>query len=928
MASISTAPPPPAAAPDAAAETRRPQRKRKRWTPEEETSLLNGVVKHGHGAWTAILRDPEFHFDAQRNAMDLKDKMRASNFHFATTILTHQKWYEIGVLTTRRPPTAPPLSIDLSATAASASGPASAGTTAARKRRRDPSPPRTSPPATAVSVVPMATTATTDMSALVDDLMTTGAFSSLPAAPGLSFSSSTSAATTTTTSTLDLYHSQLMHQQQLLRQQQQLMQRQQMEQQQMASLLGSWSSIPLSATAPLQRPQQQHPHLPMPMSVLDFESLEAAKIGMMQMFNPNLDFGPRMMAPPPPPPLPAAHVAPNPLVTGVGLRGYEVDGMAAAAALVANSRIRRLNPAVDDTWAAVAPEGGDSGAEEESSATPESVSVSLYRILTPSTMDVDSSSDRDIGSDQENGDSGHDDDHEDHNRSRSPPPRAAIYVSAPAPPATTGSSDDDTDADRSISRFFGSLAPSHPMPATDADMPRPYDPSRLPAASAMSMPRAHAAGPPTAELFATAEDLEHVRETVTESLRSAQVSTYEILAQNRSTMDDFKRMKEKLFGHGGRGGGGGHHHHHHHHHEESGHHENRHHHGGGRGGGRGGRDGGDGTHSRRRHPDPDHDVDPAHLHSHHHHEPSPSSSPSSSSPTGPPVQALQCDRKERRPFICPATQMRPSGSGGGGGPSQSHAHMMKHMKHKFKGGDFILGSDFFNARYHPLVDYRVFVSQPLDIVLDKDDEDDPAGHAALKPLPMNLGGPRLALKWSDALRQLPPPGTGRVPRAADPVSSSAAMRRARSNPPPRTRMYPNETGTTATATTTGDAGVTALAEMLDAALRLDARTRDTALGLLSERTFARGSVRIESAAFRSVRMAMLMDDEDLARWSVLTADRDAPVFRRLWQGDAQLRHRSTLPAITVTPAGGSSDTSSGAGGAEPSPSASALGLGV
>ncbi|KAL7752324.1 hypothetical protein RI367_002370 [Sorochytrium milnesiophthora] len=68
-------------------------RKRRRWTEEEERALLDGVRKHGIGAWAVILADADLWFD-NRTSVDLKDKWR--------------------VMTVRKPKNAPPLPLDLS----------------------------------------------------------------------------------------------------------------------------------------------------------------------------------------------------------------------------------------------------------------------------------------------------------------------------------------------------------------------------------------------------------------------------------------------------------------------------------------------------------------------------------------------------------------------------------------------------------------------------------------------------------------------------------------------------------------------------------------------------------------------------------------------------------------------------------------------
>ncbi|KAI9183373.1 hypothetical protein H9P43_004290 [Blastocladiella emersonii ATCC 22665] len=117
-----------AASLDAAASTaKRPQRKRKRWTDEEVEQLIRGVQKHGVGAWSAIVADPDIVLDSQRSPVDLKDKWR--------------------VLTTRRPANAPPLPFDISALPRA--------TASSSKRERDPSPERaTAQPAARVFLAP------------------------------------------------------------------------------------------------------------------------------------------------------------------------------------------------------------------------------------------------------------------------------------------------------------------------------------------------------------------------------------------------------------------------------------------------------------------------------------------------------------------------------------------------------------------------------------------------------------------------------------------------------------------------------------------------------------------------------------------------------------------------------------------------------
>ncbi|KAG5297948.1 MYB DNA-binding domain-containing protein [Histoplasma ohiense] len=53
----------------------RPRKKLRKWTEEETRDLLRGVVKCGVGNWTAILSQPELHFN-QRTAANLKDRFR------------------------------------------------------------------------------------------------------------------------------------------------------------------------------------------------------------------------------------------------------------------------------------------------------------------------------------------------------------------------------------------------------------------------------------------------------------------------------------------------------------------------------------------------------------------------------------------------------------------------------------------------------------------------------------------------------------------------------------------------------------------------------------------------------------------------------------------------------------------------------------
>ncbi|XP_076952569.1 single myb histone 6-like [Bidens hawaiensis] len=53
---------------------------KQKWTQEEEDSLKAGVVKHGPGKWSTILKDPEFGSVLwSRSNVDLKDKWR--NMH-------------------------------------------------------------------------------------------------------------------------------------------------------------------------------------------------------------------------------------------------------------------------------------------------------------------------------------------------------------------------------------------------------------------------------------------------------------------------------------------------------------------------------------------------------------------------------------------------------------------------------------------------------------------------------------------------------------------------------------------------------------------------------------------------------------------------------------------------------------------------------
>jgi hypothetical protein len=46
------------------------------WTSEEVEQLTRGVLTHGNGKWTKILRDPDFHLLKRRDAGQLKDKWR------------------------------------------------------------------------------------------------------------------------------------------------------------------------------------------------------------------------------------------------------------------------------------------------------------------------------------------------------------------------------------------------------------------------------------------------------------------------------------------------------------------------------------------------------------------------------------------------------------------------------------------------------------------------------------------------------------------------------------------------------------------------------------------------------------------------------------------------------------------------------------
>ncbi|KAL1195033.1 Telomere repeat-binding factor 3 [Cardamine amara subsp. amara] len=50
---------------------------KQKWTPEEETALKAGVIKHGTGKWRTILSDPEYNSVLKsRSNVDLKDKWR------------------------------------------------------------------------------------------------------------------------------------------------------------------------------------------------------------------------------------------------------------------------------------------------------------------------------------------------------------------------------------------------------------------------------------------------------------------------------------------------------------------------------------------------------------------------------------------------------------------------------------------------------------------------------------------------------------------------------------------------------------------------------------------------------------------------------------------------------------------------------------
>lgn len=44
-----------------------------KWTAKEEAALRNGIIKHGVGKWSDILKDPEFSSDLlARSNVDLK----------------------------------------------------------------------------------------------------------------------------------------------------------------------------------------------------------------------------------------------------------------------------------------------------------------------------------------------------------------------------------------------------------------------------------------------------------------------------------------------------------------------------------------------------------------------------------------------------------------------------------------------------------------------------------------------------------------------------------------------------------------------------------------------------------------------------------------------------------------------------------------
>lgn len=49
-------------------------RKRTKWSEEETYCLVKGLDKFGVGKWTRILNDPEYSFQPDRNAVDLKDR--------------------------------------------------------------------------------------------------------------------------------------------------------------------------------------------------------------------------------------------------------------------------------------------------------------------------------------------------------------------------------------------------------------------------------------------------------------------------------------------------------------------------------------------------------------------------------------------------------------------------------------------------------------------------------------------------------------------------------------------------------------------------------------------------------------------------------------------------------------------------------------
>jgi hypothetical protein len=65
---------PPAADAPMSPKTRGRSRKNlRKWSEEETTTLLRGVIKCGIGNWTAILAQPELKFN-QRSASNLKDR--------------------------------------------------------------------------------------------------------------------------------------------------------------------------------------------------------------------------------------------------------------------------------------------------------------------------------------------------------------------------------------------------------------------------------------------------------------------------------------------------------------------------------------------------------------------------------------------------------------------------------------------------------------------------------------------------------------------------------------------------------------------------------------------------------------------------------------------------------------------------------------